>query len=113
MGVPIYPGARYLPNIRAEWIFTTPDPLDRVTDFYQEQLNQSFLDIEGFKKRHEGLFGSAGEILEGGPPEKPDKIFVIEEQAFEGQKYPSKILFLKRGSKKTKIKIYSAAGPED
>lgn len=113
MGVPIYPDARFFPNIHAEWVFTTPDSLDRVTLFYQKRLNRSPLDVEMFKKRHEGLFSSAGEIMEGGLPEKPDKIFVVEEQIFEGQKYPSKIIFLKTGPKKTKIQVYRAAGPED
>ena len=108
MGVPLYPGSRYFPNALAEWIFTTRDPVGQVIEFYQDKLERPPLDFEAFKEAHERGFQSTEETIEGVPIDKPDMIFVIEEQSFEGGTYPSKMIFIKSSLKKTRIKIYHA-----
>lgn len=110
MGVPIYPGSRYFPNVLAEWIFTTDDPVEKVEGFYRNALDKSPIDFPTFKEKHEKTFQSTVEITEGGPSDPPDSIFIVEMQDFEGTGYPSKMIFLKRLPKKTRIHVYEAAG---
>ena len=113
MGVPIYPGANYFPNTRAEWIFTTRDSLGKVANFYRQRLKKPPMNFKTFKKIHERSFNGSKETMEGLPSERLDVIFIVEEQLFKGKKYPSKLIFLKSvksSRKKTEIQIYHAAG---
>ena len=109
MGVPIYPGAKYFPNALAEWVFSTPDTVDKVAAFYQKSLKKEAMDFETFKKTHEQGFAGPEEIGPGYPSDKPDRIIVVEEQSFEGKNYPSKIIIIKADKKDTKIKVHFAS----
>jgi hypothetical protein len=110
MGVPIYPGAKYFPNLLSEWVFTTDDPVEKVAAFYQERLNKVPMDFEAFKKMHERAFAGPEETEPGYPSDKPDRVIVVKEQTFEGKNYPSVLIFIKAEPKRTKIKIHSALG---
>ena len=107
MGLPIYPMAKYYPNARAEWIFTTGDSVNKVVGFYQERLEKKPMKFKMFKQKHESGFT---ESKEGLPPDKPDMIFVVEEQRFEGKSYPSKLIFLRSKTRETEIQVFHAVG---
>jgi hypothetical protein len=110
MGLPIYPVAKYSPNARAEWIFTTGDSVNKVVGFYQDRLEKKPMKFKTFKQKHESGFV---ESKEGLPSDRPDMIFVVEEQKFKGKNYPSKLIFLRSKIKETEIHVFHAVGAED
>ena len=110
MGLPIYPTAKYMPNVRAEWIFTTGDSFNKVADFYKQRLNVQPMKFRMFKEKHESGFK---ESKEGRLADEPDIVFVVEKQVFLGTNYPSKLLFIKGRSRETEIKVYRAVGGEN
>jgi hypothetical protein len=110
MGLPIYPTAKYLPNARAEWIFTTQDPVNKVVGFYEKRLEKKPMKFTMFKQKHEsGFVESRGGRLS----DQPDMIFVVEEQHFKGESYPSKLIFLTSKTRETEIQVFHAVGAED
>jgi len=110
MGLPIYPRSEFVPNARAEWIFATKDPVTQVSAFYRQHLKKPPMTFEVFKKKHESRLGESEDDL---PTHKPEVIFVVEEQLFQGRPYPSKLIFLWTARKETEIQIFDALGEGD
>lgn len=110
MGLPLYPKSEFIPNARGEWVFVSKDPLPKVSDFFKKRLKRTPLSFQDFKKKYESGFGEA---KEGTPSNKPNIVFVAQEQRFEGKTYPAKLIFLQTTKKETEIKIFNAVGAPD
>ncbi len=110
MGLPLYPKSEFIPNARGEWVFVSKDPLPKVSDFFKKRLKRTPLSFQDFKKKYENGFGEA---KEGMPSNKPNLVFVAQEQRFEGKSYPAKLIFLQTNQKETEIKIFNAVGAPD
>lgn len=106
MGLPLYPGADFIPNERAEWVFLTKDSVVDVASFYEKALRRPPMSFNVFRNKYEGVFP---ETKEGKPAAVPEKIFVAEEQSFAGKKYPSKMVFIQTNRSETEIRILAAA----
>jgi hypothetical protein len=109
MDLPLYPGAEFIPNARAEWIFTTKDSLDRVAQFYKQKLKGPAMSFPEFRKKYEG---GLSETKDGQPTPLPGSIFVVEEQTFNKRQYPSKMIFLVSRGKETEIQIHRSLGED-
>jgi HEAT repeats/PBS lyase HEAT-like repeat len=107
MGIPKYPRSEFIPNAQAEWIFLSKDPLAKISDFYKRHLKKSPLTFQEFKSRYERGFG---EVKDGIPSNNPEVIFVAQEQQFQGNSFPEKLIFLQNSHGETEIRIYHAIG---